>query len=99
MNQPPLPFTTSPSHVRNIPVLDVCLEMGETEAQIKRGAVPGLGWVLKIQQIIPCLWAPPGLMIGRPEGRLTWSICAGVTFLLATCLVLPSFPTLFLSSV
>lgn len=33
VHQSPLPFTP-PSPARNMPVLDVCLQMGETEAQV-----------------------------------------------------------------
>lgn len=57
-----------------------------------------LDWVFKIQQLIPYLWAFFGPLDGQPEVRLTWPIRAGVTFLLATYLVL-SFPPLFLSPV
>lgn len=95
VNQPPLPFTPSPSPVRNMPVLDVCLEMGETEAQVKGGAVPGLGWVLKIQQLIPCLWAPPGLMDGSQRGGRLRPYVLGLLFFWPLAWFFPHFPLCF----
>lgn len=97
----PLPITPSPSPGRNMPVLEVCLQMGETEAQINGDAVPGLRWVLKILWPIPCLWALSGLMgtrcfcLRRQKGWLTWPIPTGATFLLGTCLVLFLFSPCF----
>lgn len=47
VNQPPLPFTPSPSPVRNMPVLDVCLEMGKLRPKLKEGLYLGWGGYLK----------------------------------------------------
>lgn len=92
----PLPITPSPSPGRNMPGLEVCLQMGETEAQVNGAAVSGPQWLLKIQQPIPCLWALcwMGSLRGG-EGWLTRLVPAGVTFLLGTCLVLFCPPLCF----
>lgn len=41
---PPPPHHSFPSPGRNRPVLEACLQMGETEAQINGEPVPELWW-------------------------------------------------------
>lgn len=71
-NHGPPPHHSFPIPGGNMPVLEVCLQMGKTEAQINGE------FVLKIQPI-PCLWALSGLMDGWSEQR------AGVADLAHPC--------------
>lgn len=97
VNQQPLPFTPSPNPVRNTPVLYVCLQMGNTEAQVKAEAVPGLGWALKIQQLILCLWLPFGRWMGSPRGGWFGPYLLGSLFFWLLALFFTHFPSVSVS--